>query len=71
MTEYEALLYEAISEPLGVIVRCNDPMLLRQKLYVARRTDPAFECLSFVESPTASTTELYIVRKPEVVKDAD
>lgn len=59
------LLYEALASPLGLIIETNDPTALRAKLYQLRKTDPAFECLSFVTSRTNPTTQLWIVRKPE------
>lgn len=67
---YAYLLYEAINTDHGIIVRVEDPALLRQKLYVTKRTDPAFDCLAFVQSPTNATQELWIVKKPEVETDA-
>ena len=33
------LLYEALDEPVGIIVRSNDVTLLRQRLYDIRKED--------------------------------
>ena len=59
------LLYEALNTPLGVIVNCTNPVLLRTKLYPLKKHDPDFERLGFVISPSQPDTQLWIVVKPE------
>jgi hypothetical protein len=61
-------LYEALGTEKGLIVHSDNPLLLRTRLYVERRKDPALDALSFVLSPTHPDTELWIVRRlgPEV-----
>lgn len=61
------LLYEAINTPLGIIVSTTDPVLLRQKLYPLRKSDPDFEPLTFLPSPKQPDIHLWIVRKPEKI----
>lgn len=60
----EALLYRALTSPVGIVVESNDPDRLRQKLYPLRKQQPEFECLSFVLSPM-NPQHLWIVRKPD------
>ncbi len=57
------LLYKALHSPAGIIVSTADPERLRQKLYTVRKSDSDLDCLSFVTSPTAPKTELFILRK--------
>lgn len=67
MTELELLelLYSALRSPFGIVVITADPVFLRQKLYPLRKTDAAFDPLSFVLGPKAKD-ELWILRKPNV-----
>jgi hypothetical protein len=60
----EALLYRAMTSPLGIVVESSDPDRLRQKLYPLRKAQPEFECLAFVLSPM-NPTQLWILRKPD------
>lgn len=43
------ILYSALGEPIGLLLRCSDAALVRQKLYVARQKaqDPALQALQF------------------------
>jgi len=62
----EALLYRALTTPLGIVVECHEtdgPQRLRMKLYPLRKAQPEFDPLSFVLSPM-NPTQLWIVRKP-------
>jgi hypothetical protein len=59
--ELLAVLYAAVNSELGVRVKSNDIMLLRQRLYVARSGNPDFEALRFSQSPV-NPNELWIVK---------
>jgi hypothetical protein len=59
--ELLAVLYAAVNSELGVRVKSNDIMLLRQRLYVARGADPEFATLRFSPSPI-EPNELWIVK---------
>lgn len=63
--ELESLLFSALSSPLGIEVTTSDPSALRQKLYTLRKKDSIFLPLSFVIPPTAPSSTLWIVRKPD------
>jgi hypothetical protein len=54
-------LYAALHSEFGVIVRSVNPKLLRQRLYAARKTDPALACLSITTSPE-DERDLWIVK---------
>lgn len=59
-------LYDALRTPLGVKVETEDTERLRAKLYALRREHmEEFGRLSFVLSPTAPKTELWILKKPD------
>ena len=60
----EALLYRAMTSPLGVVVESTSPDRLRQKLYPLRKAQPDFAKLSFVLSPI-NPNQLWILRKPD------
>lgn len=64
------LLYRAYEAPYGIIVSTSDPVKLKQTLYAARKPHPELATLSFITSPTAPDTELWIVRKPSEAADA-
>ena len=54
-------LFAAINSPLGVRVRSNDIIVLRQRLYIARKDRPEFAALRFSPAPT-DPNELWIVK---------
>lgn len=58
------LLYEALSQPFGVVIATNDLEKARQKLYRLRAgaKDADLDKLAFVQSPT-DPLQLWIVRK--------
>lgn len=58
-------LYRALEAPIGIVVRSNNPELLRMKLYAARRDamNPEFEALTIALSRSNPTTELWICKK--------
>ena len=60
------LLLQALDTEHGIVVSTPEPLRLRQKLYAAKKEDPIFICLSFVLSPTAPETELWIVKRDEI-----
>lgn len=49
----QAILYDALSSPIGLLLRCSEPHKGRQRLYEARRAaaDPALARLQFRLSP--------------------
>jgi hypothetical protein len=42
-----SILYQALGEPIGLLLTCSDEHKARQALYAARRAagDPALDCL--------------------------
>jgi hypothetical protein len=62
--ELEALLYQALASPLGIVLVVSDFHLAQQRLYAARKGlgDPALNALAFRHSPQDPHTELWIVR---------
>lgn len=56
-------LYDALASEFGIIIKSNDPLMLRARLYPLRKSDPQFLELSFVLSPDAPESDLWIVRK--------
>lgn len=36
LTEYQTILYQALAQPFGLVLRTNDPQRLRQRFYSAR-----------------------------------
>jgi len=56
-------LYAAVNSELGIVLRANDPERLRQKLYVARKTDPDLAKISITISRTSPESELLLVKK--------
>ena len=63
--ELTILLYEALENPLGLLVTTTNPDTLRQKLYQARKMDETFASLSFVISPEHPESQLWIVHRKE------
>lgn len=61
----QAILYQALGEPLGLIVRSSDPHVARQRLYAARVAtgDPSLKVLQIRFSPW-DAQELVIVKGP-------
>jgi len=63
MPDLVSLLFQAAASEHGLVIETSDPDLLRQQLYKARRQDlESFGELSFVISPAAPSTELWIVK---------
>jgi hypothetical protein len=62
-------LYDALASELGIVVRSNDPVKLRERLYPLRKSEPEFADLSFVLSPTNPETDLWILRRVRHEKD--
>lgn len=63
MSAERELLYRALAERWGVVVKTSDAPLLKQRLYAARRklNDPDLAALSFATSPTNPDAEVWIV----------
>lgn len=58
------ILYEADHSPLGTVVETEDSERLRQKLYALRKErSPEFDHLSFILSPAAPATQLWIGKR--------
>lgn len=66
MTDFLEILYDALREPLGVVVETEDPERLRAKLYALRRErqdqDPNLRALAFLISPT-NPGHVWILRR--------
>ena len=61
--ELEDLFLQALSEPIGIKVRTNDPIRLRQYLYNFRykNPSPAYDSIVFKFPPEKD--QLYLIRK--------
>lgn len=58
------ILYEADHSLLGTVVETEDSERLRQKLYALRKErSPEFDHLSFILSPAAPATQLWIGKR--------
>lgn len=57
------ILYEALSSELGVVIQTDDPIALRQRLYVAMRNDPSLNVFTIHLSRLNPTAELLLIRK--------
>jgi len=73
VTDHELLeiLYEAYNSDLGLVVTTSDPERFRQRCYAARKVDPDLECLSFVTSPTAPNSEIWILNNGKAQETHD
>ena len=51
--DFQALLYQALGEPIGLLLQCSNPGMARQRLYQARvqAADPALAGLQIRMSP--------------------
>lgn len=58
-------LAAALHAKFGVLVRPKNLDRFKARLYVERKNDPDFACLSIHNSPDNPQTELFIVRKPD------
>ena len=63
------LLYQALAEPFGIILRTNSVHRLRQRLYDVRKDKPELSRLSFHPSPIEPETELWIRNNEEKASD--
>jgi hypothetical protein len=57
-------LYRALESDIGIVVKTNNPELLRNRLYAARQQaqNPAFEALTLMFSRSNPKTELWIAK---------
>lgn len=62
-------LYDALASSHGIVLRSNDPVKLRERLYPLRKSEPEFADLSFVLSPISPETDLWIIRRVRHAKD--
>lgn len=62
-----ALLYQALSSDLGIVVESDNVALAKQRLYKARADagDPTLACLQLRTSPVRPDAEIWIVKGPE------
>jgi len=58
------LLYKALASPSGIIVQTADAQKTKAAFYIIRKAYGELQVLSFVTSPSAPHTELWIVHKP-------
>lgn len=56
-------LYKALNSEHGVVISTDNPDLLRQKLYAARKTDPDLAAISISTSRTNPSEELWLVNR--------
>ena len=65
-----SLMYQAIASPLGIIVVVSDVLEAKVRLGQVRKEtgDSALRALSFIPSPYSPRTELWLVKKKQVVK---
>ena len=61
----QSLLYSALAEPIGLLLRTGDFTRARQKLYAARAAtrDPALQILQFRASPFPQEGDLIIIKE--------
>lgn len=65
-------LYDALAEPIGIVVLTDSPARLAQRLYRLRTAHaPIFENLAFVISPTEPQTQLWILKKTHERPEAE
>lgn len=69
MNELLTLLYDALASEYGIIIRSDNPLKLRERLYPMRKTDPSFADLSFALSPSTPETDLWIIRRVKNEKE--
>jgi hypothetical protein len=62
-------LYDALASEYGIVLRCDDPIKLRERLYPLRKAEAEFADLSFVLSPENPETELWIIKRVTHEKD--
>ncbi len=60
-----AIMYQALAEPIGLLLACSDWPKARQALYRARAeaADPALACLQFRASPGIEGGNFIIVKQ--------
>lgn len=63
MLDLNSLLLRASECEVGLIVRTNDPRLLRNKLYAVKREFPSFASISIVQPPINPESTLWLVNK--------
>lgn len=63
-TNYLELMFDALHNPLGVVILTNSPERLRQRLYKIRKDHaPTFDDIAFIISPTEADSQLWIIKK--------
>jgi hypothetical protein len=57
------LWYQALAEPIGLVIETNNPDRYKARLYRAREEsgDPALKALSIVQSPT-TPNQIWIIK---------
>lgn len=63
--QLKAILYQALAEPIGLLLHCSDWAKARQGLYRARAeaADPALATLQFRASPGIAGGNLIIIKQ--------
>jgi hypothetical protein len=58
-------LYSALASPYGVVVRTDNPALLRQRLYSERKKsgDPLLMSITIAESRDDPSSELWLMKQ--------
>ena len=64
------LLYQALAEPIGLLLQVSDPELLRARLYAARKKtqDQDLQGLQIRSSPFEEGNLLIVNRKIELIR---
>lgn len=67
------LLYEALAQPIGLLIETSDRQVFTQRLYKARRDagDPALNQLQFRASPLGEGTLIIVKERVEVPEGAE
>ena len=67
LNPYIEYLYEALALPLGhgVILQTSNIELTKQRLYQARKTDPAFAAIAILSHRLEPQSKLVLVQKGE------
>ena len=56
-------LYQALNSERGIVLSCNEPEKLKQKLAVERKKDPELSRISINTSRTQPESEVWLIKK--------
>lgn len=70
--ELQGILYQALSEPIGLLLRSSDPVRCRMRLYQARTAagDPALALLQFRLAGGIAGGDLVICKGKSMAQEA-